>query len=212
MPKIQRKSLINLTAFRQRNGILQKALADYLGVSRGYISMVESGKSTLAKESIEKIYNNPFHWDVNDLVPAFSRLNLAIDYLNITRNERRAAEGLPPAFFLTGGGDDEIEVRKRIKPRYNGFINVESIRQKQPEYLVDMWCSGAPELNRDWLLMGKGEMLIEENQDSPSPIEVLQNKIDKLEAELLDCKALIEQMSVSLPEKVVAALQAMSNK
>ncbi len=199
MPKIQRKSLINLTAFRQRNGILQKALADYLGVSRGYISMVESGKSTLAKESIEKIYNNPFHWDVNDLVPAFSRLNLAIDYLNITRNERRAAEGLPPAFFLTGGGDDEIEA---IKYGYSGI----------PEYLVDMWCSGAPELNRDWLLMGKGEMLIEENQDSPSPIEVLQNKIDKLEAELLDCKALIEQMSVSLPEKVVAALQAMSNK
>ena len=27
--------------------------------------------------------------------------------------------------------DDEIEFRKRIKPRYNGFINVESIRQKQ---------------------------------------------------------------------------------
>lgn len=198
MPKISRQSLINLSAFRQRNGILQKDLADYLAVSRGYISMVESGKSTLAKDSLEKLYNNPFHWDVNDLVPAFSRLNLAIDYLNITRNERRAAEGLPPAFFLTGG-DDEIEA---IKYGYSGI----------PEYLVDMWCSGAPELNRDWLLMGKGEMLIEENQDSPSPIEVLQNKIDKLEAELLDCKALIEQMSVSLPEKVVAALQAMSNK
>ena len=27
--------------------------------------------------------------------------------------------------------DDELEFRNRIKPRYNGFINVESIRQKQ---------------------------------------------------------------------------------
>ena len=199
MPKIQSKFLINLTAFRQRNGILQKTLADYLGVSRGYISMVESGKSTLAKESIEKIYENPFHWDVNDLVPAYSRLNAAMDYLNGTRNERRAAEGLPPALFLTGGDDEMIEA---IKYGYSGI----------PDYLVDTWCSSAPELNGDWLLTGEGEMIIEENQDSPSPIEVLQNKIDKLEAELKECRALIEQMSASLPEKVVAALQAMSNK
>ncbi len=200
MPKISRQSLINLSAFRQRNGILQKDLADYLAVSRGYISMVESGKSTLAKDSLEKLYNNPFHWDVNDLVPAYSRLIAAIDYLNNTRNELRAAEGLPPSFFLMGGLDDEIF--EAVKYGYSGI----------PEFLVNDWCSSAPELNRDWLLMGKGEMLIEENQDSPSPIEVLQNKIDKLEAELLDCKALIERMSVSLPEKVAAALQAMSNK
>lgn len=198
MPKISRQSLINLSAFRQRNGILQKDLADYLAVSRGYISMVESGKSTLAKESLDKLFNNPNHWNVEDLVPAYTRLNQALDYLNIKRNEQRAAEGLPPAFFLTGGDDEIIEA---IRYGYSGI----------PEYLVDEWCSSAPELNRDWLLMGKGEMLIEENQDSPSPIEVLQNKIDKLEAELLDCKALIERMSVSLPEKVVAALQ-MSKK
>ena len=161
--------------------------------------MVESSKSTLAKESIEKIYENPFHWDVNDLVPAYSRLNAAMDYLNGTRNERRAAEGLPPALFLTGGDDEMIEA---IKYGYSGI----------PDYLVDTWCSSAPELNGDWLLTGEGEMIIEENQDSPSPIEVLQNKIDKLEAELKECRALIEQMSASLPEKVVAALKAMRNK
>lgn len=191
MPKIHQKSLINLTAFRQQNGILQKALADYLGVTRGYISMVESGKSTLSKESIEKIYNNPYHWDVGALVPAYTRLNAAMNYLNGTRNERREAEGLLPSYFSLGGDGDEIEAD--VKYGYTGI----------PEYLADIWCSAAPELNRNWLLTGEGEMLIEEGQDSPSPIEMLQNKIDSLEEELQGLRALIEQ----LPDKVVTALK-----
>lgn len=200
MPKIQRKSLINLTAFRQRNNILQKELADYLDVSRGYISMIESGRSTIAKESLDKIYENPYHWNVEDLTPAFTRWNKAVDYANGTRNELRAAAGLPPCFitFLP----EDLALEDQIKYGYSDI----------PEYIADRWCESVPELSREWLLTGQGEMLIEEDQDAPSPIEVLQGKIEQMEAELKDIKALIEQMSVSLPEKVVAALQAMSNK
>ena len=195
MPKILRQSLINLTAFRQRNGILQKDLAKYLDVSRGYISMVESGKSSLAKESLDKLYDNPKHWNVEDLVPAYTRLNQALEYLNIKRNEQRAVQGLPPTLFSMGE-DDEFN----IKYGYSGI----------PEYIADMWCSGAPELNQEWLLTGIGEMLVNANQDSPSQIEVLQQKIDELEASLEEFKTFIDQMIESVPEKVVAALQSMS--
>ena len=58
MPKISRVQELNLTNFRQENNLLQKDLADFLGVSRGYISMVESGKSHLSKENIKKILSN----------------------------------------------------------------------------------------------------------------------------------------------------------
>lgn len=160
--------------------------------------MVESGKSSLAKESLDKIYNNPFHWNVDDLVPDYTRLNLALEYLNKTRNEQRAAQGLSPAFFTIG---DDGELEEAIKYGYSGI----------PEYLADIWCSDAHELNEEWLLTGIGEMIVNTNQDNPNQIEILQQKIDELEASLKEYKTFINKMIESIPEKVVAALQ-MSKK
>ena len=179
MPKIQKKSLINLTAFRQKNGILQKQLADYLEVSRGYISLVESGRSTIAKENIEKIFDNPYHWNVDDLVPAYTRLNAALDYLNNTRNEKIKSEGLPPVNF-----NINQETKSNIKYGYS----------EVPEYLVNKWRIIAPELNPEWLLNGEGEMLFSKNDKEPTPIEKLQEKIDNLEVEIKETKSLIKRV------------------
>ena len=191
MPKIQKKSLINLTAFRQKNGILQKQLADYLKVSRGYISLVESGRSTIAKESIEKIFDNPYHWNVDDLVPAYTRLNAALFYLNNTRNEKIKSEGLPPVNF-----NINQETKSNIKYGYSEI----------PEYLVNKWRIIAPELNPEWLLKGEGEMLFAKKDKKPTPIEKLEKKIDNLEAEIKETKTLIEQCKAlieQIPEKVM---------
>lgn len=188
MPQISRSSNVYVTAFRQRNRILQKDLAEYLGVSRSYISLVESGRSNLSEENIDKIFDNPYHWNTDDLVPAYTRFCQASHYLNVTRNEKRVAEGLPEDLFDIIPPD---ETDQAIKYGYSDI----------PVELADEWCSGAPELNREWLLTGKGEMIIEETAKKPTPIEVLQEKVDKLEAAI-----------ESLTKVITVALQEMSNK
>lgn len=197
MPKISHYSLVDLTAFRQRNGILQKDVADYLGVSRGYVSMVEKGSSKLSRDNIDKLYNNPYHWNVDDLVPAYTRWKKALFYLNETRNKQKEAEGLLPTYFTydDDGLDDSI--------RY-GEIGI-------PEYLLEEWIPRAPDFGWEWLLTGQGEMIIGELfPEELSPIELLQEKVDKLEAAIEDYKKNVEQLVESLPQKIVEALQAMS--
>ena len=199
MPQISRSSNVHLTAFRQRNRILQKDLADYLGVSRSYISLVESGRSNLSDENIDKIFDNPYHWNTDDLVPAYTRLCRVLDYLNGERNEQRAAEGLGPAFF-TFLPNDESELA--IK---HGYCDI-------PERVADQWCSEAPELSREWLLYGEGEMLVQMATEEPAPIEVLQAKIDKLEAAIEEYKTTVERLVGSLSKQITDALQVVSNK
>lgn len=50
--------------------IKQKELVDYLGVSKGYISLVISGQRSLSEENLRKLINNPFGWDTSILLGA----------------------------------------------------------------------------------------------------------------------------------------------
>lgn len=59
--------MIDLKGFRKANKLLQKDLADYLEVSREFISMVESGKASLPYNHLHKLLNNECGWDVSML-------------------------------------------------------------------------------------------------------------------------------------------------
>lgn len=50
------------------NNIKQSELVEYLNVSKGYISLVVSGKKKLSEENLRKLLNNPFGWDTALLV------------------------------------------------------------------------------------------------------------------------------------------------
>lgn len=56
-----------LKTFRKANGLLQKDLADFLGVSREFVSMAESGKAPLPYNHLRKLLNNNKGWDVSAL-------------------------------------------------------------------------------------------------------------------------------------------------
>lgn len=60
--------MINLKAFRKANRIKQEDLANYLKVSRGFISLVEIGSSKLPEDKLEKILANEFGWDTTMLL------------------------------------------------------------------------------------------------------------------------------------------------
>ena len=59
--------MVELKEFRKVNNLRQKELADYLGVSREYISIAENGKTKLAFSQLGKLRNNPYGWDTSML-------------------------------------------------------------------------------------------------------------------------------------------------
>ena len=64
---------IDFKRFMFEQKIKQSVLAQYLGVSEGYISQVASGKKQLSDENFGKVLNNPYGWDVSMLEDTKSR-------------------------------------------------------------------------------------------------------------------------------------------
>lgn len=59
---------MDVRAFLKTNGLKQRELAYYLGVTEAAISNVVKGKSDFAEENLIKILNNPNGWDTSMLV------------------------------------------------------------------------------------------------------------------------------------------------
>lgn len=59
----------DIKAFREANNLTQKALADYLGIDKGFISAIEHEKSKLPKAKLSLLLNNPHNWDTSMLTP-----------------------------------------------------------------------------------------------------------------------------------------------
>lgn len=57
----------DLKAFRKANNLTQDKLGEYLGIKKSFISQVESGKCPLPQEKFNKLFNNPYGWDVSML-------------------------------------------------------------------------------------------------------------------------------------------------
>ncbi len=196
MPKITHNSFVDLTAFRQKNGLLQQDVANYLEVSRGYVSMVEKGASKLSRKNLDKLYEaqTTKHWDLSDLVPAYTRLLAAETYLNNERNEQRQASGLNVCLF---GSDPEV--CEKIRYGEIGIShNIDFIR---------IWCENAPELNLEWLVSGKGEMISKaSNEDDKSEIDYLKDELKELKDTVSRLEEKTTKALEELADKILAAL------
>lgn len=60
--------MIDLKAFRKDNGLSQKEVAEYLGVTRSFIGQVEAGFSKLPTDKVSKLLNNTQNWVITSLV------------------------------------------------------------------------------------------------------------------------------------------------
>jgi transcriptional regulator with XRE-family HTH domain len=94
---------MDLKGFIYYNDINQKDIVEYLGVSKGYMSLVVSGKKKLSEENFRKLIENPYNWDVSMLtenqpeIPAEEKpmvSNSLLEYLQrkIEQLERENAE------------------------------------------------------------------------------------------------------------------------
>lgn len=181
MPKISHNSLIDLTAFRQKNSLLQQDLADYLGVSRGYISMVEKGASKLSRKNLDRIYEaeSTKQWDLADLVPAYTRYKALEYYLNYTRNIQL---GFTPDNCIDYFESDPLTEEKLRYGEIGLSENMSFLRE---------WCESAPEINREWVLTGKGEMLKNDvcKKEPSTTLELLFENQQTIKAYLVNFEA-----------------------
>ena len=58
---------VELKQFRKVNHLDQSEVAEYLGVSRAQVSMIERGKSKLTNENLRKLIVNPYGWEISML-------------------------------------------------------------------------------------------------------------------------------------------------
>lgn len=140
--------LIDLAAFRKKNRLTQQQVADFLGTSKAFISLVEKERSRLPNEKIQMLVGNS-EWNTDALVPAFTRFLLCWDEYNKKNNiqdnywplEDENPFGLPITCEVIG--------------LYYGNFGID-------DAIANAILAKVPEINREWLLTGEGKMF-----DSP---------------------------------------------
>ena len=182
------ESYINLTDFRQRNGITQTELARILKTSTPFISMIESGSSRMPVKKIKLLLNacKENCWFTDELVPAGHRLEHLL--INIEASE-----------------DVTDEEKKLFKQRFESSIpkgiqdSITFGQQGIDSVLADKIISICPppfdKIRKEWLMDGDGYMfstadktgftVVYSEEEIIARLKRIEEKQEKLEHELL---------------------------
>ena len=155
---------VQLAAWRQLNGIRQVDVAEYLHVSRGFISLVEKGSAKLSSSKLLQLLDAagpPHYWNPRSLIPEWDRYLEVCNYIN-NRNEELGIDITIPKL-----PDDTCKA-------------IEYGEAAIPKTFVDDVCKAFPEINRDYVLNGAGNLILEQEGKGPYPIDVLADKVDNL--------------------------------
>lgn len=160
---------IDLRGFRLANNITQGELADYLGVTRGFISSIENGRANLPDKKLEYLYTmskKEKSWDIDRLMPDSTRL-------------RELAGSLL-----------ERELHKRNNPKreeYTAVFPNDYLGISQETYdriikgkssltptVIQQLIKKIPDLNAEWLMTGEGDVFLNEIPSSTNNDEIRQ--------------------------------------
>lgn len=179
---------VNLEAFRKKNALLQQDIADLLGTSRGYISMVERGDSKLSYQKLDLLFDAALknHWDVSDLVPGYTRIQSVMTYL--LEKDASSTNSLSKHLFSS-------IIEERIK---HGEIGIN-------EAFADAIVKEYPEIDKVWLLNGTGKMLLTPD-NKPSELEQLREEIRLLRVRLSEYQEENRKLLESLPGLIASEI------
>ena len=186
---------VDLEAFRKKNALKQQDIADFLGTSRGYISMVENGDRKLSAANLDKLFEGAIanNWDVSDLVPDYSRLQSVLSYLL-----EKEVNGLTK---VSGDNFFSEAFKQKLKHGEIGFN----------ETVSDQLLKYFPEISRQWLLDGSGEMLLAPNQE-PSELDKLREEVRLLRVSLNAYQEENRRLLESLPKLIAAEMAKRSEQ
>lgn len=179
--------LIDLYSFRRINQISQGELAEFLCVTRGFISLIENGKAKLPEDKLSKLRNEGVKekgWDVNDLVPAASRLTALIQAAQ-SKAKENGEEILIRSEIL---GIPEYTIKKIM----NGQV---AITPAQADQIAEKF----PDLNKDWLMTGEGDMFHVSADKIPNNT-ILLKEIRELKEMISDLNKRVDYFGVVLKE------------
>ena len=157
--------LIDIPGFRKKNGLKQSDLADFLGTTRGYISVVETKKEKLSAKNIDKILDR---WGPSGLIPCYDRLSqLCFELASHDRIElERMDDDLPFEDLLSA------PVVKGIK---YGRIGIS-------DEIANKIIAAFPDVNKRWLVTGVGDMFDDDMEARMNTIEAkLDSVLEKLD-------------------------------
>lgn len=171
---IEKFTTQNLQKFRMDNGLLQQDIAMFLECTRGYISIVENGGSRLARPNLDKIFNaaESNGWNTYALVPAYSRLRDVIEYMK--HQNQSQGRGVFPV------------------PQ-NIFDKVKYGEMEIPEHVADGIIKIYPEINRQWLLSGFGEMCLTKEDGIDKDSDPVLVRLSRIEASLNKIMEMLEK-------------------
>ena len=168
------KKYVNLTAFRKRNHLKQQDIATFLGVTRAFVSLVETGRAKLTEHAIRSLYLES-KWDPADLVPEFKRfVDIWSDYAESIGGElpiRPMDEDNP--FGISNG---------IILDLFFGNIGLN-------DKIADQVMKLVPNLNREWFLSGEGPRYLIKQKTPIGLLEELLEKFEILNTKLCDIDA-----------------------
>lgn len=158
------RNYVQLAAWRQLNGIRQIDVAEYLNVSRGFISLVEQGSAKLSTQKLIQLFEAagpPRYWSAHCLVPEWDRYLEVCNYM-INRTEE-----------LGGGVAFPTLPDEKSK-------SIEYGESAIPKTFADEVCKLFPELNHDYILTGEGDLILASKEKEPSPIVALSERVEQL--------------------------------
>lgn len=161
---MDKEKLVDLAAFRGRNGLKQEDLAQLLGVNRSYISQVETGSCRISADKMKKLREvaKTKPWFMDDLVPAYDR----IEYVYFTVRESLSFEPLDPHEEDKDYYSPEKQALLQQFERDFARVITESVResiwlgqQGIDSTLADKIIAILPpgfRYNKEWLMTGEG--------------------------------------------------------
>lgn len=190
---------IYLYEFRKSERITQTELAEFLGTSRSFLSLVESGHCKMPEDKIDMIMikgRKTKEWNINALNPPFYRLwslATALKPEGMTEEEQYFN-------FETGQTLFHIQSSEVISIKYGE----KNISDKIADAILEQY----PKVNREWLLFGTGSMFkpngaleksatISYDAKSSLPINI-EDKIDLLALKLSEFSQKLDLIQLKL--------------
>ncbi len=180
---------IDLRGFRLANNITQGELADYLGVTRGFISSIENGRANLPDKKLEYLYTmskKEKSWDTDVLLPYYSRLKELTNLLPSIESSEKYENGRKYITYVfpkdtLGISQETYNKISKGKLAFTRTI-VEQLTQKNPN------------INSRWLMTGEGEPFLKEIPNSLSNDEIHQ-ELQALRSEVKELKEALQQLT-----------------
>ena len=172
--------IIDLRAFRKANNLSQKYIAEVLGVTSGFISLIENGRGKLPSGKREKLLRlaDENGWKTEDLNPDEARIQLLFDALQGV--DRNLADCL--SSVLTPQILKEIHLGKQgiDTTLANKIISV---------------CPKGNRPSKGWLLSGEGDMFSSEPIGEPEIRDILTRVLEKEDLILREINEIKESMT-----------------